>query len=317
MGGLSGGPVVVTGASGFVGGALVRRLCADGLAVRAVVRTSGKGVPDAVLGPALGPDADWSAVLTGADVVVHAAAHVHVEAADDEAARSAFRLANVEGTRRLAEQAAAAGVRRFVFISSIGVNGPRTDHPLSENDTPAPEGPYAWSKFEAEQVLSEVAARTGMQWVTVRPPLVYGPAAPGNFSRLVRWTARGLPLPLGAVNNRRTLIAIDNLVDLIVTCLRSEAAAGQLFLAGDSESLSTPELLRVVAQAQGRRVRLFPVPVALLRAAAALVGRSADIERLCGNLEVDIGKARRVLGWTPPLSTHDALRRAVRGGGGT
>lgn len=311
MAGVSGGPVVVTGASGFVGGALVRRLRADGVPVRAVVRTPGKGGPDALRGPALGPDADWSALLAGADAVVHTAAHVHVEATGDETAGSAFRVANVEGTRRLAEQAAAAGVRRFVFISSIGVNGPRADHPFTESDAPAPQGPYARSKFEAEQVLREVAAQAGMQWVVLRPPLVYGPAAPGNFARLVRWMARGVPLPLGAVHNRRTLVAIDNLVDLIVTCLHSEGAAGQVFLAGDGESLSTPDLLRIVAQAQGRRACLLPVPVALLRAAAALVGRSTDAERLCGNLEVDIGKARRVLGWTPPLPAHEALRRAV------
>lgn len=311
MAGLSGGPVVVTGASGFVGGAVVGRLRADGIAVRPVVRTPGKGGPDAVCGPALGPEADWMPVLAGAAAVVHAAAHVHIEPAGGEAARADFHRINVDGTRRLAEQAAAAGVRRFLFISSIGVNGPRADRPFTEDDKPAPQGSYAESKLEAETALREVCGRTGMEWVVIRPPLVYGPHAPGNFARLVRWMARGVPLPLGAVHNRRTLVAIDNLVDLIVTCLHSEAAAGQLFLAGDGESLSTPELLRTVAQARGRHARLLPVPVALLRAAAAVVGRSADAERLCGSLEVDIGKARRLLGWAPPVSASDALRRAA------
>jgi nucleoside-diphosphate-sugar epimerase len=311
MAGLSGGPVVVTGASGFVGGALVGRLRADGIPVRAVVRTPGKGGPDTVCGPALGPEADWMPVLADAAAVVHAAAHVHVEPAGSEPAQADFHRINVDGTRRLAEQAAAAGVRRFLFVSSIGVNGRRADRPFTEDDRPAPEGPYAESKLEAERTLREVCGGTGMEWVVIRPPLVYGPHAPGNFARLVRWMARGVPLPLGAVHNRRTLVAIDNLVDLIVTCLRSDAAAGQLFLAGDGESLSTPELLHTVAHARGRHARLLPVPVALLRVAAALIGRSADAERLCGSLEVDISKARRLLGWEPPVSASDALRRAA------
>ncbi|MBV5287123.1 MAG: NAD-dependent epimerase/dehydratase family protein [Methyloversatilis discipulorum] len=304
-------PVVVTGASGFVGGALVRRLQREGVPVRAVVRTHGRGGPEALVGPALGPEADWSRLLAGAGAVVHAAAHVHVEAADTGAARLAFRRANVEGTRSLAQQAADAGVRRFVFISSIGVNGRRTKHPFTEDDAPAPEGPYADSKLEAERALCEVAQRAGMEWVVIRPPLVYGPAAPGNFARLVRWVARGVPLPLGAVRNRRTLVAIDNLTDLVLTCLRSDSAANEVFLAGDAESLSTPDLLRIVAKAQGRTARLVPVPPVLLRAAAVLIGRLADAERLCGDLEVDIGKACRVLHWTPPLSAREALRRAV------
>jgi len=311
MAGLSGGPVVVTGASGFVGGAVVGRLRADGIAVRAVVRTPGKGGPDTVCGPTLGPEADWMPVLADAAAVVHAAAHVHVESAGSDAAQADFHRINVDGTRRLAEQAAAAGVRRFLFVSSIGVNGRRADRPFTEDDRPAPEGPYANSKLEAERTLREVCGGTGMEWVVIRPPLVYGPHAPGNFARLVRWMARGVPLPLGAVHNRRTLVAIDNLVDLIVTCLRSDAAAGQLFLAGDGESLSTPELLHTVAHARGRHARLLPVPVALLRIAAALIGRSADAERLCGSLEVDISKARRLLGWEPPVSACDALRRAA------
>ena len=304
-------PVVITGASGFVGGALVRRLRREGVPVRAVVRTPGRGDAPFLVGPALGPDADWSALLAGAGAVVHAAAHVHVEAAGAHEERLAFRRANVEGTRRLAQQAADAGVRRFVFISSIGVNGRLSAHPFTEDDAPAPQGPYAESKFDAERALCDIARRAGMEWVVIRPPLVYGPAAPGNFARLVRWMARGVPLPLGAVRNRRTLVAIDNLIDLVLTCLRSDTAANQVFLAGDAESLSTPELLHIVAQAQGRTARLIPVPPAFLRAAAALFGRSTDAERLCGDLEVDIGKARRLLGWTPPLSAREALRRAV------
>ena len=243
--------------------------------------------------------------------MVHAAAHVHVEAAGTDEARTAFRRANVEGTCRLVQQAADAGVRRFVLISSIGVNGSHAAHPFTENDVPAPQGPYADSKLAAEQAVHDIASRAGMEWVIIRPPLVYGTGAPGNFARLVRWMASGVPLPLGAVRNRRTLVAIDNLTDLIVTCLRTAAAADQVFLAGDADSLSTPELLRVVAQALGGRARLVPIPVALLRIAGLLFGRSADVERLCGDLEVDIGKARRLLGWTPPLSAREALWRAV------
>ena len=304
-------PVVVTGASGFVGSALVRRLAHDGIAVRGAVRNAGRGGRHCVLGPVLGPDADWMPVLQGAGAVVHAAAHVHVAPNRPEASADAFRRINVEGTRRLASQAALAGVRRFVFLSSIGVHGSRSTRPFTEEDVPAPHSPYAASKLEAEQAVRDIGAATGMDWVIVRPPLVYGPGAPGNFARLARCVARGIPLPLGAVRNRRTLVALDNLVDLVVTCLYAEAAANQLFLAGDAESLSTPALLQALSAALQRKSGVWPVPVSLLRGAGRLLGRAEDIERLCGDLEIDTGKAQRLLGWRAPLSVAEGLRRAV------
>lgn len=303
--------MIVTGASGFVGSALVRRLVLDGIAVRGVVRHAGRGELHCVTGPALGPDADWMPVLQGARAVVHAAAHVHIAQNRPDVSAEAFRRINVEGTRRLASQAAQAGVGRFIFLSSIGVHGSRSVHPFTEEDLPAPHSPYAASKLEAEQALRDIGAATGMEWVIVRPPLVYGPGAPGNFSRLVRCVARGIPLPLGAVRNRRTLVALDNLVDLIVTCLDAEAAANQLFLAGDAESLSTPALLHALAAALQCRSGVWPVPVLLLRSAGWLLGWADDVERLCGDLEIDTGKAQRLLGWRAPLSVVEGLRRAV------
>jgi nucleoside-diphosphate-sugar epimerase len=233
---------------------------------------------------------------------------------DDRAERplEVFRAINTAGTVRLAQQAAEMGIRRFVFLSSIGVNGVRSTRPFTEADAPAPQEPYAVSKLEAEHALMQIAEKTGMEVVILRPPLVYGPDAPGNFGRLLGAVRRGLPLPLGAVtHNRRTLVALDNLVDLIVTCVTHPAAANQIFLAGDSEDLSTADLLRRLAQALAVPLRLLPVPVWLLSATATMLGKRAMIDRLCGSLQVDISKARELLGWSPPLSVDEALRRTA------
>lgn len=263
----------------------------------------------------IGPATDWTTVLNGVDCVVHLAARAHVM--DDSAPEplAAYREVNVAGTRRLAEQAAAAGVRRLVMVSSIKVNGERTapGAPFLFSDPPAPEDAYGLSKWEAEQALWLVAAETGLEVVVVRPPLVYGPGARGNFQRLLRWVARGLPLPLGAVENRRSLVALDNLVDLLRVCIDHPAATGQTFLVSDGEDLSTPELIRRLAAAMGRKPRLLPVPPALLRLGGWLLGRSGEVARLLGSLQVDIAHTREILGWTPPISVQEGLRRTVEG----
>jgi nucleoside-diphosphate-sugar epimerase len=272
------------------------------------------GIESVVVGGIDG-NTDWQHVLTGGEVVVHLAARVHVMADKSSDPVHEYRNTNVEGTLNLAQQAATAGVRRFVFVSSIKVNGEatKTGHSFSADDSPAPLDPYGVSKMEAELGLREIAAKTGMEVVIIRPPLVYGPGVKANFQTMVRWLSRGVPLPLGAINNKRSLVALDNLVDLIVTCISHPAAANQTFLVSDGEDLSTTQLLRRMGQAMGKSVRLIPVPPALLKAGAALVGKPELAQRLCGSLQVDISKTRQLLGWNPPITVDEGLRRAAEG----
>jgi nucleoside-diphosphate-sugar epimerase len=263
----------------------------------------------------LSAQTDWSAALAGVEAVVHAAARVHVmqEAAADPLVE--FRRINVQGTLQLARRAAAEGVRRFVFISSVKVNGEATrpGHPFTADDAPAPLDAYGISKMEAEQGLREIAAQTGMEVVIIRPPLVYGPGVKANFQSMMRWLTRGVPLPLGAIHNHRSLVALDNLVDLIVTCVDHPAAANQTFLISDGEDLSTTQLLQLMGQALGKPARLIPVPTGLLTLGATLIGKPAIAQRLCGSLQVDISKTRQLLGWSAPVSVDEGLRKAAEG----
>lgn len=306
---------LVTGGGGFVGSAVLARLRHVGGPVLGVVRSV---VPAAgcVHGPALERGGDWSGLLKGCDAVVHAAARVHVMEGLASGSLDAYRAANVDGTLNLARQAAAGGVRRFVFLSSIKVNGEETPpgRAFAAEDSPSPKDAYAISKAEAEAGLRALAAETGMEVVIVRPPLVYGPGVKANFLSLMRVLRRGVPLPLGAVvSNRRSLVALDNLVDLIVTCIEHPAAANRTFLVSDGEDLSTVELLRRLAAAMDVPARLLPVPVPLLQAAAALLGRGVMMRRLCGNLQVDMTDMQRLLGWRPPVGVDEGLRRAAEG----
>lgn len=310
--------ILVTGATGFVGATLVSRLARERIKARACVRRDGVIMPDGVQVVQVGDltgDTDWSQALAGIGVLVHLAARVHVmdDTATDPLAE--FRRVNVLGTLHLARQAAAAGVRRFVFISSIKVNGEATKLgiPFSADDLPAPLDPYGVSKMEAEHGLRGIAAQTGMQVVIIRPPLVYGPGVKANFSALMRAVQRGWPLPLGAVHNRRSLVALDNLVDFIVTCLCHPQAVNQTFLVSDGHDLSTTELVRGLAHAAGMPARLVQVPVWALQAGAVLLGKGDAVQRLCGNLQVDISKASSLLGWVPPVSMGEGLRRSVVG----
>jgi nucleoside-diphosphate-sugar epimerase len=310
-------PLLVTGATGFVGRAVCARMMQQGLPVVMVTRVPmpQPGVRSVAVGE-IGPDTDWRAALAGCGAVLHLAARVHVmrEVATD--AIGEFRRTNVEGTLALARQAAMAGVRRFVYVSSIKVNGEETapGRPFKAQDTPAPEDAYAMSKFEAEQGLRALCADTGMEFVVIRPPLVYGPGVRANFATMMRWVARGLPLPLGAITaNRRSLVGVDNLVDLLITCVSHPAAAGQVFLASDGEDLSTADLLKRIGIALGRPARLLPVPEAWLRIAARLIGRPGIAQRLCGSLQLDIGHTCQTLGWSPPVTVDEGLRRAASG----
>lgn len=311
--------VLVTGASGFVGRALVKALGArPGCAVISSLRHGSKGAdaPDkASFVRELVPGTDWGLPLAGIDVVVHTAARVHImnDRATDPLAE--FRHVNVDGTLTLGRQAAAAGVRRFVFLSSVKVNGELTmpGRPFKADDTPAPQDAYGISKLEAEQGLRQIAEASGMELVVIRPPLVYGAGVRANFRSLLRAVGRGLPLPLGSVDNRRSLVGLDNLVDFIVTCIEHPAAANQTFLVSDGEDVSTPELIRRIAQAMGKPVRLISVPVWLLKAGASMFGKRAAAQRVCGSLQVNIDKTQQLLGWRAPLSLTQGLRRTLEG----
>ncbi len=308
--------VLVTGANGFVGsafcGALIGRW-----QVRGAVRKPGEGCSrdgTELVPGSLSDDFDWTDALVGVSVVAHCAARVHVMNEESSDPLAEFRRVNVDGTLRLARQAATAGVKRFVFLSSIKVNGEQTQvgQPFTAEQQPNPRDSYGVSKMEAEEGLHALMRETGMEVVIIRPPLVYGPGVKANFLAMMHWLKRGIPLPLGAVTgNKRSLVALDNLVDLIVTCLDHPAAANQTFLVSDGESLSTAALLRRMGAALGRPARLIPVPVTMLKLTAALLGKSSVAQRLCGSLEVDISKTRELLGWVPPVSVDEGLRRTA------
>ncbi|NVN64515.1 SDR family oxidoreductase [Pseudomonas putida] len=309
--------VFLTGASGFVGSAVLQRLLADGMPIVATIRRNSTSLPPAV--EALPFDSfeeacQWGEALLGCDTVIHCAARVHVMNDTEADPLAAFRKINVQGTMSLARQAVAAGVKRFVYISSIKVNGEETalGQPYTAHDRPQPQDPYGISKMEAEAELWALAKASGLEVVIIRPVLVYGPGVKANFQAMMRLLSKGVPLPFGAIDNRRSLVALDNLVDLIAICIDHPAAANQVFLVSDGEDLSTTALLRRMAQALGAPARLLPVPGWLLSGGANLLGRTALSKRLCGSLQVDIEKTRKVLGWQPPVSVDAALRATAQ-----
>lgn len=304
--------VLVTGATGFVGTALLERLgretCQVRVAVLAEERTD--HLPETVEKVVVQPLSDmteYADALRGIDVVIHLAARVHVMNEDAADPLAEFRRVNVAGTETLARQAAAAGVRRLVFLSSVKVNGEGRGEPYTEDDPPAPEDPYGVSKQEAEDVLRQVAADTGLEVVIIRPPLVYGPGVKANFRRLLETVRRGIPLPLACIHNSRSLVGLGNLVDAVTVCATHPRAAGQTFLVSDGEDVSTPELVRRIAASFGRPPRLFPVPLSLMRLAGTLTGKRAAVDRLAGSLTVDSSKIRRELGWQPPFTMEQGL----------
>lgn len=308
--------VLVTGASGFVGSALLHRLAAEGRAVRGASRHDVPTLPARVQGIAagnLGATQDWRLALDGVAVVVHTAARVHVMQDVARDPLTEYRRVNVKGTLNLARQAAAYGVKRFVFLSSVKVNGEWTLNGCAFRaaDIPAPEDAYGISKLEAEQGLMDLARETGMEVVIIRPPLVYGPGVKGNFASLVRWVRKGIPLPLGVVHNKRSLVALENLVDFIALCAdpeRSHLAANEVFLISDGEDVSTNGLLRKVANAYNVAPRLMPIPVLWIRTFARLLGKRAVADRLLGSLVVDSSKAWDLLGWKPVVSMDEQLK---------
>jgi nucleoside-diphosphate-sugar epimerase len=341
--------VLVTGANGFIGQALCKRMLADGCHVRGAVRGATQmtafpsGVEGMMIGD-IGPKTDWSEALAGIDGIVHLAARVHVMRENSVDPLAAFREVNVAGTGCLALQAAKAGVKRLVYVSSVKVNGKSTGdksrnqgsgvrgqektevrsrksevrgqegelkEAFSEKDVPAPQDPYAVSKWEAEQILNAIAVNRGLEVVTLRPPLVYGPGVKANFLCLVKLAQLGVPLPFGSVNNRRSLIYIGNLVDAMVACMTHPNAANKTYLVSDGEDVSTPDLIRRISAASNRRALMLPAPVWMMRMAGRIAGSSDKLDRLLGSLAVDISKIRRDLHWHPPFTMEEGIRETV------
>jgi UDP-glucose 4-epimerase len=302
--------ILVTGANGFVGSGLCAALAERGINYVAAVRKS-NGSGQVTVG-SLSANTDWTQALSGCDTVIHTAARVHVMQDTSDDPLTEFRLVNVEATLNLARQAADAGVRRFVFVSSIKVNGEETtDTPFRASDTPAPRDPYGQSKLEAENVLFALSRETGLEVTVVRPPLVYGPGVRANFHSLMKLVAKGVPMPLGSIHNRRSMVALDNLVDLLIACTTHPAAAGRVFLVSDNRDVGITELLRMLATAMGRRNVLLPVPARWIAITARLLGKSAAADRLLGSLQVDITSTCQTLSWQPVISMEKALAKTV------
>lgn len=310
--------ILITGASGFVGSSLLRRLGNENYYLRAAVRKrigrNGNNLPvnvDQVEVPSLSGTTDYSIALDDIDIVVHLAARTHVMKESSSEPLEEYRRINVSGTERLARQAAAAGVRRLVFLSSVKVHGEGSPDPYTEDTLLAPEDPYGESKLEAEEALLTISAETGLEVVIIRSPLVYGPGVKANFLHLLKTVHHGTPLPLGRIRNRRSFIYLGNLVDAIAVCMSRPEASGRTFLVSDGEDISTPELIRRISNSMVKPARLFPFPRHLLCLVARLTGRSALVNRLIGSLEIDISRIRCELGWSPPYTMEQGLKETA------
>lgn len=306
--------LLVTGATGFVGRAVCSEALARNYMVKRAVRMAEATANDVFVGD-INAFTDWSRALQGVDVVVHLAARVHMMQETEADPLTKFREVNVEGTKNLARQAAAAGVKRLVYMSSVKVNGEftTTGQPFTVDHIPAPQDPYGVSKHEAEQGLRQISGETGLETVIIRPPLIYGPGVKANFESMMRWLSRGVPLPLAAATeNRRSLVALDNLVDLILTCLKHPAAVSQTFLVSDGEDVSTVDLLRRMGAALGQPAQLFYMPPRLLKFGAAVLSKHDIYQRLYGSLQIDMGKTRELLAWTPPISVDEGIKRTIK-----
>lgn len=312
--------ILITGASGFIGRSLCRSLIGQKYYVRAVVRSQEKAqqvqqsfaspyLEDVVIHE-LAADPHGLPALKNVDAVIHLAARVHITKPDTEEEFLKYREMNVAATANLAKAAIDAGVKRFLFLSSIGVNGlATTRNPFCETDIAKPLSAYAMSKWEAEQVLQQIGASTDLKITILRPPIVYGHGVQANFGSLLKLIQSGLPIPLAKVKNLRSLIYVENLVDAIITCLQQAAAENQTYLVSDSEPVSTPNLIREIAAALGKTAHLWPFPLSLMRSIAKLIGKSIIVDRLVESLEIDCTKIKNELGWTPPYTLQEALQR--------
>lgn len=304
----------ITGCEGFVGQGLCRELQRRRFVFSGSARfiNHKRDFPVFVIED-IGPETVWHSALEQTEVIIHLAGRAHVLKDKKRDSIAGFHRVNCAGTLNLAKQAAKIGVRRFIFISSIGVNGASsTVGPFTETDLPTPHSDYAVAKWEAEKGLKQLEDETGMEVVIVRPPLVYGPNSPGNMGRLLRAISKDFPLPFGSVKNQRSFIALDNLVDFIVNCIEHPKAGGEVFLVSDSHDISTPELVHLLAEGMGRSAKLIPIPVGLLRLGFKLFRRELMFQQLCGTLQIDVSKARNLLGWAPQVSVDEALAKTAR-----
>lgn len=316
--------LILTGVNGFVGSNILKNILYSGkfnnlsVVVRSESSFKLSNFPDFGLTynifkvDDISAKTNWSNVLSNQSVVIHCAAIAHSVNHDYKLSIDDYRSVNTEGTINLARQAADAGVKRFIFLSSLGVHGIYSKVPFSINDAPAPVENYSISKLEAEIGLRKIAEEAGMEVVIIRPPLIYGPDAPGNFRRLMELACKNLPLPLGAIHNKRSMVSIDNLVDLVVTCIDHANASNQTFLVSDDYDVSTTELLRTILSAAGLHSRLIPVPLGILRFLGIITGKLALVDRLCSTLQVDISHTKNSLGWIPPVSFHDGIQKCFQ-----
>jgi UDP-glucose 4-epimerase len=308
--------VLVTGANGFVGNVLCQQLVTEGFKVRGAYRTKTtadscpNNIEKVIVGE-INSNTDWQEALQDVNIIIHLAARVHVMQETETDPLSAFEAVNTLGTLNLAEQAASSGIKRLIFLSTIKVNGDQTEKVYSASDVVNPSDPYALSKWHAEQGLQAIRKKSGMEIVIIRPPLVYGPQVKGNFLRLIKLINKGLPIPLSSVKNKRSMVSIDNLCDLIKTCLVHAKADGEVFLVSDGHDLSTPELIRLISNALQKSARLLPFPVHWLYFFASLVHKRQEVERLCGSLLVEIKKNQEILNWQPPFTVSEGIRKTV------
>ena len=311
--------ILVTGASGFIGNNLCNKLIELNFNVRGAVRTLDSLTVDynfnAVTVGEIGANTNWKNALKDIDCIINCAGKAHLINKKNNA--NLYHLINTEGTKNLAEQAVKAGVKRLILLSSVKVNGESTDqitkHKFSHKNLSNPQDPYAISKLEAEKVLWKISLRTGLEVVVVRLPLVYGNGAKGNLARLIKLVKLGIPLPLGMIDNQRSMIGIDNLVDLLIHCIDHPEASGKTFLTSDGEDISTPELIKLIASSMGKKANLFPLPIFILKFLGTIFGKSDEINRLTGSLRIDNNYTKEILNWTPPVSVEEGIRRMVQG----
>ena len=310
--------ILVTGASGFIGNNLCNKLIELNFNVRGAVRTLDSLTVDynfnAVTVGEIGANTNWKNALKDIDCIINCAGKAHLINKKNNA--NLYHLINTEGTKNLAEQAVKAGVKRLILLSSVKVNGESTDqianHKFSHKNLSNPQDPYAISKLEAEKVLWKISLRTGLEVVVVRLPLVYGNGAKGNLARLIKLVKLGIPLPLGMIDNQRSMIGIDNLVDLLIRCIDDPEASGKTFLTSDGEDISTPELIKLIASSMGKKANLFPLPIFILKFLGTIFGKSEEINRLTGSLRIDNSYTKKILNWTPPVSVEEGIRRMVQ-----
>lgn len=305
--------LLVTGSTGFVGARVVERAEARDWEVASVIRQSSRTHPNCFFVSSIGPETDWSNAFEGVDCVVHCAARVHQMNESEQDALAAYRDINTLGTLNLAKQAAEAGVKRFVFVSSIKVNGEFSEPnlPFEPNLKNIPQDPYGLSKYEAEVELAKLSKDTGLEVVIIRPPLVYGPGVKANFLSMMRMIDKGIPLPFGAIKNQRSLVYLDNLSSLILTCCEHSSAPGQTFLASDGHDVSTTQLMRTIALSMGKTPRLLPIPMSWIQAGSSVLNKQHIAQRICGSLQVEIGSTKDTLKWEPPVTFEEGIKRTV------